>query len=203
MILLIDNYDSFVYNIGRYIGKLGRERMIVRNDAINIDEIRKMKPDAIIISPGPCSPQNSGISTELIKELGPEIPMLGICLGHQCIGEAFGGKTVLAPEPCHGMTSDIDHDGSDLFMGLPNPMTAARYHSLVIEIEQKGELKTIATTDEEGQRIVMAVAHKVHPIYGVQFHPESILTPYGIDLVRNFLMLADMWNAEQANKKAS
>lgn len=202
MILLIDNYDSFIYNIGRYMGKLGRERKVIRNDDISIAQIREMQPDAIIISPGPCSPQNSGICIEMIKELAGEIPMLGICLGHQCIGESFGGKTIKAPKPCHGMTSDIDHDGSDLFMGLPNPLTAARYHSLIVEIDQKtSPLKTIATTDEEGQRISMAIAHKEHPIYGVQFHPESILTPYGVDLIRNFLMLADMWNAE--NREAA
>ena len=200
MILIIDNYDSFVYNISRYVGRLGRDRQVIRNDKITIEEIKKLNPEAIIISPGPCRPQNSGVSTNIIKEFGQTIPILGVCLGHQCIAEAYGGKTIKAPSPVHGRTSDIDHDGSDLFIGLPNPLTAARYHSLIAKIPKQGELKVTASTESKGGRIIMALQHKLYPVYGVQFHPESILTPYGVDLIRNFITLADLWNADHEKR---
>lgn len=195
MILLIDNYDSFVYNLARYVGQLGRPRKVVRNDAITINEIAEMAPDAIILSPGPCTPKEAGICNELVRSFAGRIPLLGICLGHQCIGEEFGGRTVRAPEPCHGKSSLIQHNADELFMGLPNPLEGARYHSLLVELAANSPLEITARTEEDD--IIMGVKHREFPLYGLQFHPESVLTPYGLDIVRNFMAVADMWNEKR------
>lgn len=192
MILLIDNYDSFVHNLARYVGMLGRARKVVRNDQITIRDISNLHPDAIILSPGPCTPNEAGVSNEIIRQLGHRIPILGVCLGHQCIGEVYGGQVIRAPHPVHGKTSLIDHNADGIFMGLPNPLTVARYHSLVAQIPAGTDLEITAQTEED--RIVMAFRHKTHPVYGIQFHPESCLTEHGIDIMRNFLTLADEWN---------
>lgn len=201
MILVIDNYDSFVYNLARYAGWLGRARTVVRNDAITLDDIALDPPEAIILSPGPCAPSGAGICIDLIKHFGPRIPILGVCLGHQCIGEAYGGVTIRAPEPVHGRTSRISHNAEGLFMGLPNPLTAARYHSLVTHIPADTDLEVTAETEDD--RLLMALRHKKYPVYGVQFHPESVLTENGIDMMRNFLMIADAWNIQHNRKKAA
>ncbi len=195
MILLIDNYDSFVYNLARYIGKLGREREVVRNDAITIDEIAAMAPDAIILSPGPCTPAEAGICNEIVREFSGRFPILGICLGHQCIVEQFGGRVIRAPEPWHGKTSMIEHNAEDLFMGLPNPLEGARYHSLITELAANSPLQITACT--EGDDIIMGVKHNELPVHGLQFHPESVLTPHGIDIIRNFMMIMDRWNRKR------
>lgn len=200
MILLIDNYDSFVHNLARHIGMLGRERMVVRNDAITLGDIAENPPDAIIISPGPCTPAEAGISNEIIRKFGSRIPILGVCLGHQCIGEVYGGQVIRAPEPVHGRASLIEHNAEGIFMGLPNPLSAGRYHSLVVHIPAKVPLEITAQTEED--RIVMAFRHKTHPVYGIQFHPESCLTEHGIDILRNFMMIADDWNARSRGAAA-
>jgi anthranilate synthase component II len=187
-VVVIDNYDSFVYNLVQYLGELGAEPIVHRNDAITVDEVAALAPDAILISPGPGRPEDAGISNELIRTLGPTTPTLGVCLGHQCIGEVFGGEVVRAPQIMHGKTSHVTHDGSGVFAGLPSPFEATRYHSLVVDRDSipAGELEVTAET-EDG--IVMGVRHRRHPIEGVQFHPESILTASGHDLLRNFLGL--------------
>lgn len=195
MILLIDNYDSFVHNLARYAGMLGRERKVVRNEAVDFNEITLNPPEAIIISPGPCTPSEAGASNEIIRRFGGRIPILGVCLGHQCIGEVYGGQVIRAPEPMHGKTSDIDHHADGIFMGLPNPLRVARYHSLVVHVPAGTDLEITAETED---RIVMAFQHKTHPVYGIQFHPESCLTDHGIDILRNFMALAYEWNMRQA-----
>lgn len=195
MILLIDNYDSFVYNLARYVGKLGRQREVVRNDAITLDQIAAMAPDAIILSPGPCTPNEAGICNELIRTFAGRFPILGICLGHQCIANNFGGRTIRAAYPCHGKTSMIEHNADEIFMGLPNPMEGARYHSLIVELAANSPLQITARTEEDD--IIMAIRHKDLPVYGLQFHPESVLTTYGIDIIRNFTALADQWNEKR------
>lgn len=194
MILLIDNYDSFVHNLARHVGMLGRERSVIRNDNIDFDSIAMNPPDAIILSPGPCTPHEAGQSNELIRRFGGRIPILGVCLGHQCIGEVYGAQVIRAPEPVHGRASLIEHDADGIFMGMPNPMTAARYHSLVVHVPADTDLLVTAQTEED--RIVMAFRHKTHPVYGIQFHPESCLTEHGLDLLRNFFNIADVWNAK-------
>lgn len=195
MILLIDNYDSFVYNLGRYVGKLGRQRHIVRNDAITLDEIAAMAPDAIILSPGPCTPHEAGICNEVVKHFSGRFPLLGICLGHQCIAESFNGRTIPAPAPYHGKTSLVQHNADELFMGLPNPLVAGRYHSLITELAANSPLEITARTEEDD--IIMGVKHRELPVYGLQFHPESVLTPYGLDIIRNFMAVADQWNEKR------
>jgi anthranilate synthase component II len=185
--LVIDNYDSFVYNLVQYLGELGAEPIVHRNDAITIDEIRALAPDAILISPGPGRPEDAGISPDVIRTFGPTIPLLGVCLGHQAIGHVFGGDVVRAPSLLHGKTSSVTHDGAGLLAGLSAPFTATRYHSLVIDpASMPSELEVTART-EDG--IVMAVRHRTHPIHGVQFHPEAILTEGGHQLLKNFLAL--------------
>ncbi len=185
MVLVIDNYDSFTYNLVQYLGIIGAEVRVERNDAITLDEIDSMKPQAIIISPGPCTPKEAGISVGVVKRFTRDIPILGVCLGHQSIGEAFGGKVVGAGEIFHGKTSQIHHEGWKLFDGLPNPFTATRYHSLVIErATMPKELTVTAWTSD---KTVMGVRHKENPTIGVQFHPESIATENGIVILRNFL----------------
>ncbi|MGN6393233.1 MAG: anthranilate synthase component II [Gemmatimonadales bacterium] len=185
MILLLDNYDSFVYNLARYVRELGETPVVHRHDALTVDDVAAMAPSHIIISPGPCSPSEAGISTELVRRLGATVPMLGVCLGHQCIGAAYGGEIVRANRPMHGKTSLIHHRGSGLFHGLPNPFRATRYHSLVIApASVPPELEVLATS-EDGE--IMAVRHVRHPVHGVQFHPESVLTEHGYRLVDHFL----------------
>ncbi len=189
MILLIDNYDSFVHNLARYIGELGCDRQVVRNDMADISSLMAMEPQAIILSPGPCTPAEAGISKDLVHAAAEnEVPLLGVCLGHQCIAEAFGGKTVRASQPRHGKTSMIGHENHPLFENLPNPFPAARYHSLISELKETGPLRPIAQAKDDGH--LMALAHATLPILGVQFHPESVLTPFGHQLLANFLDLA-------------
>jgi anthranilate synthase/aminodeoxychorismate synthase-like glutamine amidotransferase len=185
MILLIDNYDSFVYNLARYVRELGDEPLVRRHDAVGVDEIVELNPSHIIISPGPCSPNEAGISTEVVRRLGPRIPILGVCLGHQCIGAAYGGEIVRAGLPMHGKTSRIHHTGRGLFSGLPTPFTATRYHSLVIAPASVPRALQVTATSEDGE--IMAVQHTEHPVYGVQFHPESVLTEHGYRLLDHFL----------------
>ncbi len=185
MILIVDNYDSFTHNLARYIELAGENTRIIRNDAISVTDIKAINPKAIILSPGPCTPKEAGISLELIKTYAPIIPMLGVCLGHQCIGEAFGGRTVHAPNPMHGRASVITHDGTGLFQNMPSPLQVGRYHSL---ITQNPNLIITAQT-ENGT--IMAMQHKNYPTYGVQFHPESILTEHGLQLIENFIAVAN------------
>jgi para-aminobenzoate synthetase component II len=187
MLLMIDNYDSFTYNLVQYFGELGQDMKVYRNDKIAIDEIEKMNPDRIVISPGPCTPKEAGISIDVIRRFTGKIPILGVCLGHQAIGEAFGGDVIRAPHLLHGKTSMIHHDGKTLFAGLPNPFEATRYHSLIIKRETMPAVLEISAWTEDG--IVMGVRHKQHKLEGVQFHPESILTGVGKALLRNFLKL--------------
>ncbi len=185
MILLIDNYDSFVHNLARYTRELGGEPLVRRNDAVTLDEIAELAPSHIIISPGPCSPAESGISTEVVRRFGPTIPILGVCLGHQCIGAAYGGRIVRAGRVMHGKTSRIHHDGTGIFAGLPSPFVATRYHSLVIEPASLPSVLRVLATSEDGE--IMAVEHREHPVTGVQFHPESALTEHGYWLLDRFL----------------
>ncbi len=185
MILLIDNYDSFVYNLARYVRELGETPVVKRHDAITVEEIAALAPSHIIISPGPCSPGEAGISTAVVRRLGTTTPILGVCLGHQCIGAAYGAGIVRAGRPMHGKASRIHHDGRGLFAGLPNPFYAARYHSLVISpVSLAAELRVTATA-EDGE--IMAVEHVRHPVIGLQFHPESVLTEHGYPLLDRFL----------------
>ncbi len=185
MVLMIDNYDSFTYNLVQYLGSLGADLHVYRNDKLTIEEIRAMAPERIVISPGPCTPNEAGISVELVEQLGAEIPILGVCLGHQSIGQAYGGNVIRAPKVMHGKTSLIHHDGKTVYAGLPNPFEATRYHSLIIERESIPDCLEISAQTEDG--IVMGVRHREHPVEGIQFHPESILTAVGMDLLRNFL----------------
>jgi anthranilate synthase component 2 len=191
MILVIDNYDSFTFNLVQYLGELGAEMEVVRNDQLSVDEIAERAPERIVISPGPCTPNEAGVSVDTIRELGPRIPILGVCLGHQSIGQAYGGEVVRAARPMHGKTSPIRHTGEGIFQGIPAPFTVARYHSLVIEPGSlPHELEAIAWTDEPGYETeIQAVRHREHPVWGVQFHPESIASEHGHQLLRNFLEL--------------
>lgn len=191
MILVIDNYDSFTFNLVQYLGELGAELEVVRNDEWTVDEIAARAPERIVISPGPCTPNEAGVSVETIRRLGPTTPILGVCLGHQSIGQAYGGDVVRAARPMHGKTSPIRHTGQGLFAGLPAPFTVARYHSLVIEPSTlPAELEAVAWTDEPGSETeIQAVRHREHPVWGVQFHPESIASEHGHALLRNFLEL--------------
>lgn len=185
MILLIDNYDSFVHNLARYVGELGHEREVLRNDALGVDEALARKPRAIILSPGPCGPGDAGISVGLARAAAQaHVPLLGVCLGHQCIAAAFGGTIRRARKPMHGKPSLITHEGSGLFAGLPNPFTAGRYHSLVAELAPDGPLRATA---HAGDGALMALEHETAPVFGVQFHPESVLTEHGHALLANFL----------------
>jgi anthranilate synthase component 2 len=185
MILLIDNYDSFVYNLARYVRELGETPMVWRHDALSVDDVVELAPSHIIISPGPCSPREAGISTELIRRIGSEIPVLGVCLGHQCIGAAYGGEIVRAGMPMHGKVSRIHHAGAGILSGLPNPFIATRYHSLVIAPASIPPSLRVTATSEDGE--IMAVQHATYPVYGVQFHPESVLTQHGYRLLDHFL----------------
>jgi anthranilate synthase/aminodeoxychorismate synthase-like glutamine amidotransferase len=191
MVFILDNYDSFTYNLVQYVGELGVEVEIRRNDQISVFEIDDLAPERIVISPGPCTPQDAGISIGLIRHFAGKVPVLGVCLGHQAIGAAFGGTVVRAPHLMHGKTSQIVHDDKSIFHGLPSPMTATRYHSLIVEEKNfPAELEASAwTTEKDGTRTIMGLRHKKFPVEGVQFHPESVLTPAGKKLVQNFLGL--------------
>jgi anthranilate synthase component II len=185
MILVIDNYDSFTYNLVQYLGELGAELEVFRNDKISVDRVSELKPAGVVISPGPGVPDNAGISLELIDRLGAELPILGVCLGHQAIGQAYGGRVVGAPVLMHGKTSMISHYGLSVFRGLSNPFEATRYHSLIIERESLPDC--LSVTAETGDGVIMGLRHREHPVEGVQFHPESILTYEGKKLLANFL----------------
>jgi anthranilate synthase/aminodeoxychorismate synthase-like glutamine amidotransferase len=187
MLLMIDNYDSFTYNLVQYLGELGEDIKVFRNNKISVADIEKMKPDRIVISPGPCTPNEAGISVETIRHFSGRIPILGVCLGHQSIGAAFGGDIIRAPKLMHGKTSMIHHDGKTIFEGLPNPFIATRYHSLIIKKETMPACLEIAAWTDDGE--IMGVRHKEFIVEGVQFHPESILTTSGKDLLGNFLKL--------------
>lgn len=187
MMLVIDNYDSFTYNLVQYFGELGAEMLVKRNDEITIPEIESLAPERICISPGPCTPAEAGISNEVIRTFGSRMPLLGVCLGHQCIGEVFGGDVIRAGRLMHGKTSPILHDGSGVFQGLPNPFEATRYHSLIVQRETVPECLQITAETAEGE--IMGLRHRTLPIHGVQFHPESILTLEGKRLLQNFLKL--------------
>ena len=191
MIFVLDNYDSFTYNLVQYLGELGEEVVVRRNDQVTVNEIEVLHPDRMVISPGPCTPQDAGISIQLIRHFAGRVPLLGVCLGHQAIGEAFGGKVVRACTLMHGKTSSIEHDGKSIFAGIPSPMTATRYHSLIVqEKDLPDELETSAIChDRDGHRVIMGLRHRKFPVEGVQFHPESVLTSYGKQIVRNFVAL--------------
>jgi len=191
MVFVLDNYDSFTYNLVQYLGELGAEVEVRRNDQVAVAEVEAMRPNRIVVSPGPCTPREAGISIELIRRFAGKVPVLGVCLGHQAIGEAFGGTVVRAPHLMHGKTSEVRHDGRTIFAGLPSPMTATRYHSLIVrESDLPPDLEVSAwTTEKDGSRTIMGVRHKRCPVEGVQFHPESVLTGEGKKLVKNFLRL--------------
>ncbi len=187
MLLVIDNYDSFTFNLVQYLGEMGVELQVHRNDQITLDTILTLNTGRILISPGPCSPRESGLSNDIIREFGPRLPLFGVCLGHQCIGHTFGAQVVVNYRMMHGKTSPIRHNGRDLFRGMPNPFQATRYHSLVIQRDSLPDCLEVTAETEEGE--IMGVRHKTHPIWGVQFHPESILTESGRTILRNFLDL--------------
>jgi len=189
MVFVLDNYDSFTYNLVQYLGELGAEVEVRRNDQVSIAEIEALRPERIVISPGPCTPADAGISVELIRHFAGKVPVLGVCLGHQAIGEAFGGKVVRAKNIMHGKTSRVEHDGKTIFKGLESPMTATRYHSLIVaEDSLPAELEVSAhTVERDGTRVIMGLRHRKYPVEGVQFHPESVLTDQGKRLVGNFL----------------
>ena len=190
MLLVIDNYDSFTYNLVQYLGELGADPVVRRNDAIDLDEIGTLRPSAIVVSPGPCAPSQAGVSVPLIRRWGRTIPMLGVCLGHQAIGEAYGGRVVRAGRVMHGKRSDVEHDGTGLFEGLPSPLPVMRYHSLIVErASLPSELEILAVAADDPSEI-HAIRHRTHPVWGVQFHPESILTTGGKTILENFLALA-------------
>ncbi len=190
MILVIDNYDSFTYNLVQYLGELGAEPVVRRNDAITVDDIGALEPRAIVISPGPGTPADAGVTIPAIRRWGAEIPILGVCLGHQAIGEAYGGRVIRAARVMHGKTSRILHNGTDLFAGLPSPLEVMRYHSLVVERASIPPTLEITAEAQDAPDEVHAMRHREHPVWGVQFHPESVLTQHGKELIANFLELA-------------
>ncbi|MBY0294631.1 MAG: aminodeoxychorismate/anthranilate synthase component II [Methylobacterium sp.] len=201
MILVIDNYDSFVFNVVRYLAELGADVEVARNDALDVAAIRARTPEAVVISPGPCSPAEAGVSLDAVRALSGEVPLLGVCLGHQCIGAAFGGRIVRAQQPLHGQASPVTHHGRGLFRGLPSPMRVGRYHSLIVAPEPGLERHLgIDAVSPEGE--VMALSHRHHPTYGIQFHPESVLTEHGHALFSNFLALARAWRETHAHAVA-
>ncbi len=187
MILVIDNYDSFTYNLVQYLGELGAETRVFRNDEITLEQAIALKPEKVLVSPGPCTPKEAGISCDIIREFGPRLPLFGVCLGHQSIGDVYGGKVIRAERLMHGKTSPMNHEGESVFKGLPNPFDATRYHSLIVERETLPDCLKITAWTAEGE--IMGVQHKEHPVHGVQFHPESILTVDGKKLLQNFLDL--------------
>jgi anthranilate synthase component 2 len=198
MIALIDNYDSFTFNLVHYLGGLGADVVVHRNDKIAVTDVIAAKPDAIVLSPGPCTPNEAGICLDLIERASPNIPMLGVCLGHQAIGQAFGGEVVRAPVPVHGKLSEMRHHGESVFRGINGPFKATRYHSLVVE---RGTLpETLSVTAETDDGLIMGLSHKTRPVHGVQFHPESIASEHGHLMLKNFLELAAQWNAARGRK---
>ena len=194
MVFVLDNYDSFTYNLVQYLGELGAGVEVRRNDQVTITDVEDMSPEGILISPGPCTPTEAGISVELIRHFAGKIPILGVCLGHQAIGAAFGGEVVRAPKLMHGKTSAVQHDGKTIFRGLPSPLTATRYHSLIVKEENLSQDLEVSawTIDETGSRTIMGLRHRQFAIEGVQFHPESVLTTEGKQLIRNFLTMTDL-----------
>ncbi|HEV7225601.1 MAG TPA: aminodeoxychorismate/anthranilate synthase component II [Pirellulales bacterium] len=188
MILLIDNYDSFVFNLARYFERLGQSTRVVRNDAIDAQGVRRLRPDAVVLSPGPCAPRQAGCSLEVVRELHSELPLLGVCLGHQAIAEGLGGRIVRAAEPVHGRTSNMFHDEQGVFAGIANPSQVCRYHSLAVDEASLPECLEVTARTED--RVVMGLRHKTLPVVGLQFHPESILTDFGFELLANFLRIA-------------
>ena len=196
MILVLDNYDSFVFNVVRYLEELGETVRVARNDALDVPGIRALEPDALVISPGPCTPAEAGVSLPAIRELSGQVPILGVCLGHQAIGAAFGGRVERALRPLHGQATPVSHEGARLFRGLPVPMQVGRYHSLVVKPEPGMERHLLVDAlSSEGE--VMALSHREHPTYGIQFHPESVLTEDGHAIFANFLGLARAWRADE------
>jgi len=191
MIFVLDNYDSFTYNLVQYLGELGAEVVVRRNDQVTVVDVERLAPERIVISPGPCTPQDAGISIELVRHFAGKVPMLGVCLGHQAIGAAFGGEIVRAPKLMHGKTSQVMHDNRTIFQGLPLPLTATRYHSLIVEPESLPQELEISAyvTEADGSRVIMGLRHRQFPVEGVQFHPESVLTTEGKKLVANFLAI--------------
>ena len=191
MVFVLDNYDSFTYNLVQYIGELGQHVTVARNDETTVEQIEALHPDHIVISPGPCTPREAGISIELIRHFAGRVPLLGVCLGHQAIGEAFGGKVVRASNLMHGKTSSVEHDGKTIFRDIPSPMTATRYHSLIVEEKSLPKDLEISATcqDRDGTRVIMGLRHRKFAVEGVQFHPESVLTDQGRQIIRNFLEL--------------
>lgn len=187
MILLLDNYDSFTYNLAQYLGQMGQELVVRRNDQITLDEVARLKPERIVISPGPCTPKKAGISVPLIEQFAGAIPILGVCLGHQAIGAAFGGRVIRAPKIMHGKTSEIHHDGKTIFRNLPQDFQATRYHSLIVE--RKSLPKSLEISAETSDGTIMGLRHREFPVEGVQFHPESVLTALGFQLIENFLRI--------------
>ena len=189
MLLVIDNYDSFTYNLVQYLGELGADVLVRRNDAVTVEQVGEIAPDGIVLSPGPCAPAQAGVTVDVIRAWGATTPILGVCLGHQAIGEAYGGRVVRAARAVHGKTSRITHDGSDLFAGLPSPLQVGRYHSLTVERATLPDSLRVVATAENDPSEIHALRHAMHPVWGVQFHPESVLTPDGKQLLRNFLDL--------------
>jgi anthranilate synthase component II len=190
MLLVIDNYDSFTYNLVQYFGELGEQLEVHRNDRLTVTEVGQMAPDAIVVSPGPCSPREAGISVDVIKQYGGQIPLLGVCLGHQAIGEAYGGEVVRAKRVMHGKMSQLEHDGSGLFADVPSPFGVMRYHSLIVKRETLPDCLQVTATATDDATEIHALQHREHPVWGVQFHPESILTEHGRTLLVNFLRMA-------------
>jgi anthranilate synthase/aminodeoxychorismate synthase-like glutamine amidotransferase len=191
MVFVLDNYDSFTYNLVQYLGELGAKIEVRRNDEVTVDEVEAMKPERILLSPGPCTPREAGILVPLIRQMAGKVPILGVCLGHQAIGEAFGGKVVRAEHLMHGKTSSVNHDGKGVFAGLPTPLTCTRYHSLIVEESSlPGDLAVTARTPEkDGGSVIMGLRHRTLPVEGVQFHPESVLTEGGREMIRNFMAM--------------
>jgi anthranilate synthase/aminodeoxychorismate synthase-like glutamine amidotransferase len=189
MILVIDNYDSFTYNLVQYLGELGETPVVRRNDAVTVEEIGAMRPNGIVLSPGPCTPADAGVTIDVIRRWGSTIPILGVCLGHQAIGEAYGGRVVRARQVMHGKTSMVRHDGRGIFAGIPSPLQVMRYHSLTVEPSTLPAELEVAAHAEHDESEIHALRHRTHPVWGVQFHPESILTDRGRDLLRNFLTI--------------
>jgi len=198
-VVMIDNYDSFTFNLVQYLGELGARVTTLRNDETSVDAVAALRPDALVVSPGPCDPDRAGISMDVIRRLGPSVPTLGVCLGHQCIGQVYGGRIVRAPEIVHGKASRISHDGHELFAGLPSPLSVIRYHSLTIAPETLPESLEVTATTADGT--IMAVRHRALPLWGVQFHPESILTEGGKTLLQNFLDLADSYQLSAISRE--
>jgi anthranilate synthase/aminodeoxychorismate synthase-like glutamine amidotransferase len=194
MVFVLDNYDSFTYNLVQYLGELGAEVEVRRNDQVTVTDVEAMRPERILISPGPCTPNEAGISIELIRHFAGKVPILGVCLGHQAIGAAFGGEVVRAPKLMHGKTSEVRHDGKTIFRGLPSPLTATRYHSLIVREENLPEDLEVSawTSDRAGSRTIMGLRHRHFPVEGVQFHPESVLTTEGKQLIRNLLTMTNL-----------